>query len=434
MPVSGKKALFAAAGLMALTAAATGALAGGFQIHEQSAEFQGMSFAGTAAGGSGLSSMFWNPATITQHSGWKEEWNATAILPYARAKDERMASGAPASAGGLSGDSGNIGKLALVPSSYDSYQINDSFWIGLAMNAPYGLSTKNNGNSLGALYGYKSTIRTLNFNPMVGVKLNDMISFGVGLQINYMKGNLSSAKLGALSSKIKGDDWGIGFTAGLTLKPTETTTIGIGYRSRVKHKLKGNFYVAAPALLGPSTNRATVKHTLPDQLTVSIRQDITDQFALLGTVEWTNWSLLKNFDIEPVAGYNPSPDKYNWKDSWMFSIGGEYKYSDALTLRAGYAYEKSPVPDSTRNVRVPDNDRHWLSVGASWVANDWLTLNAGYSHLFVKNGRIDKPADTAPVPVSVRRPGLKANYKNHVDIVSVSATVDPSKFFAALGH
>ena len=426
MPVSGKKALFAAAGLMALTMAATGALAGGYQIHEQSAEFQGMSFAGTAAGGAGLSSMFWNPATITRHSGWKEEWNATAILPYAKAKGETPA------LPGFSRNSGNIGKAAIVPSSYDSYQINDMFWIGLAMNSPYGLSTKNRSSSVGALYGYKSTIRTLNFNPMVGVKLNDMISLGVGLQINYMKGNLSTANNGVITSAIKGDDWGAGFTAGLTLKPTDATTIGVGYRSRIKHKLKGHFYYPLFALIPAATTQpATVKHTLPDQLTVSIRQDITDQFTLLGTVEWTNWSLLKNFTIvTPLA--SPS-DTYNWKDSWMFSIGGEYKYSDALTLRAGYAYEKSPVPDSTRAVRVPDNDRHWLSVGASWVASDWLTLNAGYSHLFVKNGRVSIAADPG-FPALGTRPGLNANYKSHVDIVSVSATVDPSKFFAALGH
>ena len=426
MPVSGKKALFAAAGLMALTVAATSALAGGYQIHEQSAEFQGMSFAGTAAGGAGLSSMFWNPATITQHSGWKEEWNATAILPYAKAKDERLGNGFPASIAGFSGNSGNIGKTAIVPSSYDSFQINDMFWVGLAMNAPYGLSTKNKSNSLGALYGYKSTIRTLNFNPMVGVKLNDMISFGVGLQINYMKGNLSTANNGVITSKIKGDDWGLGFTAGLTLKPTDTTTIGVGYRSRIKHKLKGHFYYPLFALIpAPTTQPASVKHTLPDQLTVSIRQDITDQFTLLGTVEWTNWSLLKNFTIvTPLA--SPS-DTYNWKDSWMFSVGGEYKYSDALTLRAGYAYEKSPVPDSTRAVRVPDNNRHWLSVGASWVASDWLTLNAGYSHLFVKKGPVN-------IAAAAPRPGRRATFKSHVDIVSVSATVDPSKFFAALGH
>ena len=38
------------------------ALAGGFGI-EQSAYYQGMSFAGAAAGGPSLASMAWNPAT-----------------------------------------------------------------------------------------------------------------------------------------------------------------------------------------------------------------------------------------------------------------------------------------------------------------------------------------------------------------------------------
>ena len=35
---------------------------GGFAVREQSAEYQGMSFAGNAAAGGGLSGMFWNPA------------------------------------------------------------------------------------------------------------------------------------------------------------------------------------------------------------------------------------------------------------------------------------------------------------------------------------------------------------------------------------
>ena len=77
------------------------------------------------------------------------------------------------------------------------------------------------------------------------------------------------------------------------------------------------------------------------------------------------------------------------------------------------------MPDSTRGVRVPDNNRHWLSIGASWVAGDWLTLHAGYSHLFVKDGDVNI---TAPFP-------LTATYKNHVNIVAVSATVDTGKLF-----
>ena len=401
------KGLIAAVALLALSGAAGSALAGGFQLHEQSAEYQGMSFAGTAAGGMGLSSMFWNPATITQHSGWKDDINGTLVDPYSRARDET---------GGLGGvpDSGNIGKLAFIPASYDSYQINEMFWIGMAMNSPFGMATRNSSISRGALYGYKSKIFTFNVNPMVGVKLSDMISLGFGLQVNYMKGNLSNAVGGTVIAKVKGNDWGLGFTAGLTLTPTETTTIGIGYRSRIKHKLKGSYFGPGVSL-GP----ASVDHTLPDQFTVSVRQQISPDFALLGTVEWTNWSLFKSFIIKR-AGVPVGGNVYNWKDSWMFSVGGEYKYSDALVLRAGYAYERSPVPDATRGVRVPDNNRHWLSLGASYVANDWVTFHAGYSHLFVKKA-----------PVNITAPAFTATYKSHVNIFSVSATVDPAKLFAA---
>ena len=415
MPVNGKKALFAAAGLMALTAAATGALAGGFQIHEQSAEFQGLSFAGTAAGGAGLSSMFWNPATITRHEGMKSDSNGTLILPYSRARNESqgLLNLTP-----LSSDSGNIGRNAFVPASYSSWQLNDMIWLGLGMNAPYGLTTRNGRNSKGAVIGYKSKIVTFDITPTVAIKLNDMISIAAGMQINYMKGDLSSlgyAPFAIPSTRIKGDDWGVGFTAGLLLTPVSGTSIGLGYRSRVKHTLKGRFTINN-ALVLP----ASVKHTLPDQLTFSVRQSLTDDFDILGSIEWTNWSLFKRFSINAPGG--PYTDVYNWKDSWMFSIGGEYRYSSALTLRAGYAYEKSPVPDTTRNVRLPDNDRHWLSVGASWVASDWLTMHLGYSHLFAKNGSVNR---------NVGLPGgnFTATYKNHINIVSAGVTINTGKLF-----
>ncbi len=388
---------------------ATAAHAGGFAIREQSAEFQGMSFAGAAAGGSGLSSMFWNPATITQHEGMKGDYNGSLVMPYARATDETGGIIFP----GSTTDSGNIGKTAFVPATYSSYQINEMFWVGLAMTAPFGMKTENDPNSLGALYGYKSKIVTVNINPMVGVKLNDFISVGAGLQINYMKGDLSNALGGAEIARVQGDDWGVGFTAGITITPTDMTTIGIGYRSRVKHTLKGTFYKSPTIPFGP----ATVDHTLPDMLTLSVRQQITDTLALTGSIEWTNWSLFKDFTIEYASGTETIA--YDWKDSWLFAVGAEYKFSDTLTFRAGYAYEDSPVPDSTRGVRVPDNDRHWLSVGASWVAGDWLTLHAGYSHLFVRDGDVNI---TTPVPFT-------ATYKNHVNIVAVSATVDTGKLF-----
>ena len=65
-----------------LVIATAQASAGGFGIREQSAYGQGTSFAGIAAGGA-LSSMFWNPATMTQVPGIQSESDVAGILAYA---------------------------------------------------------------------------------------------------------------------------------------------------------------------------------------------------------------------------------------------------------------------------------------------------------------------------------------------------------------
>src|SRR5262245_56198161 len=69
-----------ALGLMAI--ASTQANASGLAPREQSVYGQGTSFAGIAAGGA-LSSMFWNPATMTQFAGKGLEVGASGIFGYA---------------------------------------------------------------------------------------------------------------------------------------------------------------------------------------------------------------------------------------------------------------------------------------------------------------------------------------------------------------
>ena len=107
----------------------------------------------------------------------------------------------------------------------------------------------------------------------------------------------------------------------------------------------------------------------------------------------------------------------NWKDSWFFSLGGEYAMTDQITLRAGAGYELSPVPDSTRTPRLPDNDRIWLSVGAGYQVNEWLTANIAYSHVFIKDGKVNLAAGGG-------LPALNTNFEQSLNIVSASAVID----------
>jgi long-chain fatty acid transport protein len=379
----------AIATLMALT---TTAWAGGFAIREQSTIGQGLSFAGVAAGGGGLSSLFWNPAVSSEYNefGFISENNAAVIVPYAKS----------------SRGSGNIGELAVVPAGYFSYGLTDKITIATSTNTPVGLTTDGNDGWAGSLLGDKSAVRTYNFNPTVSYKLNDMLSVGVGAQIEYMQVELTNRLPGSGTQVFaaKGGDFGFGLTAGLLFEPTDTTDIGIGFRSSVAHNLDGK------ARVGAANPDIHAKFKSPETVTVGVRQQVTDQLDLLGGVEWANWSRFKELRItDDASGSTIAVTPQEWKDSWYFSMGAEYAYNDALTLRSGIAYEKSPVPDATRSVRVPDNDRYWLSLGASYKFSENMTANLAYSHVFIKDG------DVA---------ALNTTFKQNLNIVSVGLTRD----------
>lgn len=383
--------------------------AGGFAVREQSAEAQGASFAGAAAGTDGLSAMFWNPATISLHGdqGYTSESNAALILPFSEAEDG-VGAGTP--------DSGNIGELALVPASYWVYGVNDQLTIGASMNAPFGLTTNANDGWAGAPHGDKSAVATYNFSPTVAYELTDWLTVAAGAQIEYMTVGLTSRVAGTQILEADADSLGFGFTAGVLLQPTDSLDIGLGFRSSISHKLKGDGLVTAGFI--PVSLQAS--YDSPEMVTLGVRQQVTEQLALLGGVEWTNWSRFEELTlVNSGTGGVIGTTVENWRDGWYFSAGAEYAYSDTLTLRGGVAYEKSPVPDATRTPRVPDNDRYWLSIGATYKFSDMMTAHVAYSHVFMDDGNINLTAGGVP-PL----PALSASFEQSLDIVSAGLTID----------
>ena len=401
--------------ILGLTAvlSATSALSGGFSLREQSAESQGASFAGVAAGTEGLSAMYWNPATMIQHSGqgFVSETDVSVIIPQSEADDGGPAPGVLAPLG--LNESGNIGVTAFVPSSHWVYAVNDQLVVGAAINAPLGLATDAD-NWYGSVHGDKSKVVTLNFSPAVAYRLTDSLSLGFGAQIEYMSVKLNSRlPTGVEIFSANGDDVNVGFTAGLLFEPTATTDIGIGFRSSVSHKLKGDGMLVPAAFSGD----IAADFSTPELLTIGIRQQLNDQFTLLAGAEWSNWSRFKELSIDLGNTGLAASTTENWKDGWLVSLGGEYAYSDQLTLRAGAAFEKSPVPDATRTPRIPDNDRIWLSAGASYRFNDMMRTDISYSHVFMDKGNIDLAAAGG-------LPAIYANFDQSIDIVSASLTLD----------
>ena len=408
-----------AALICAVAGLGTEAQAGAFAIREQSAYYQGMSFAGAGTGDT-LSSMYWNSAAAAAAPGMNTETHVSIILPDSEISlDSGVAVNTPPFGAGLGKESGDIADPAVVPASYANYQINDRLYLGLAINSGFGLVTKpDNENWAGAVLAVTSDVFSMNINPTIAYKLTPELTVGVGVQVEYLDIRLRNdgRALGRAPRDAELDDVGIGFTAGASWKPAQGTTLGIGWRSAVDFDLEGDYHAGAF-----NSNNAQANLTLPDIVTIGLRQTLTPQLDLLAGYEWTNWSTVGTIPVH-ANGIVPESLRLNYEDGHFVSLGLEYKYSPATTFRTGIAWEKSPISDEERNVLLPDADRFWVSVGATHKFSEKVSVDVGYTHIFADDAPICRntsgnPCTSTTTPATTL---IKGEAEGSVDIISAS--------------
>ena len=410
--MSGKRTtLLGTVAATALIASAATALAGGFAIREQSAESQGASFAGNAAG-TGLGAMFWNPAATANKTGpgINTESNYSLILPKAEVTVE-SATGALAPFLGAPGtpSSTEIGHAAVVPASYASYQLSPAMFLGVGLNSAFGLGTEPKDATYdGAALGRRSALFTVGATPTLAYVIAPGVTVGAGAQINYAKGifKFATGRPTDPSSSFQGDDVAFGATAGVMLTPAPGTRIGLGWRSALTHELDGTFNRPAVAGLGISAQNyaGTAEVKLPDIVTLSLNQALSSNTRLLGTVEWSNWSRFKELRVKDKSGAKPDlVIDADWVDGWFFSVGGEYDYSRQLTLRTGVGYEWSPIDDAKKRLTgVPDSNRVWASIGGNYKVTEATSIDLAYTHVFFEDAQFDRHVTAGAAALNVK--------------------------------
>jgi long-chain fatty acid transport protein len=454
LPVS----LRLAASVATLAMMATAASASSFAIRAgQSAEGLGMAFAGAASGGIGLGSMAWNPAAITMFPGRQSNFNGTYILPQARYRLDGPATAGgfpinlipPPTGPGTQAGSAGIGlNGAFVPASYNVWQLTDRFFVGLTNTAPFGLRSKPGGDTgywAGQTYGRSATVRTVNISPTVGFKVNDWISIGAALSVQFLQVDLKQAlgiAANANALQLRGDSYQVGYRVGVTLTPWQGTSIGLAYRSGFDHNLRGQGRLFIPALGAALITPIKVNVPLPGSVVFGLSQQFNEQWQGHIGVEWTNWGRFGTLPVfnratgaqYALPGAPPVPVnlRFNYKDSWFFSAGAEYRWNSQLTLRAGIGYELSAIDDTNRSPLISDNDRLWLSAGASYKFSDRLTFDIGYTYINVTKARFRY----APGDVRFTGVSIAATSKPQIHVVSAGLTYrwdDPTVAVPAAG-
>ena len=380
--------------LMLFAATCGEAFAGGFGI-EQSAYYQGMSFAGAAAGGGSLSSLSWNPATAN-FAGKDLTFESSYSVILMSADLTVTNPGAQLVTGPAETE---MGRNALIGASYATWRLDNKMVLALSLTSPFGLGTKaKNQDWVGSLEGVTTSLFNLNAAPILSYEIAHGVTVAAGLQVDYF--DLQRQTAG--TATLRADDTNVGFVAGIDFAPSPDTSIGLGFRSAVNHTLEGHLTVAG---VGEAPIKASI--ILPEMLSLGVRQAVSPTTRLTAEVEWVNWSRLNVIPIvlqAPLlgipAGAAGANLDFQWRDGWLFALGGEYDWSRALTLRTGVAYEISPVDGpTTRIVQDPDSNRVWASIGASYKWSADTRFDFSYSHVFFEdNAPFDRVGASFPTP------------------------------------
>lgn len=389
------------------------AMAAGFALQNQNGAGTGYAYAGSAAVAEDASTIFFNPAGMTYLAEGHHVTGALTMLDRSLEFKDRNTNNLIIPLGGpftanysLGGDGGQAGGKSYVPALYWAMSITPELRIGLGVSPTFGNATEWDDDFMGRFQGTYSEIKAVNVNPSVAWKVNDRVSLGFGLNVVKFEADLRGAApditpgippgVDEGKSKLTGDDTGYGWNAGAMFQVTPTTRIGVSYRSTVNLKVKGKS--ESPAGVTP----AQVKIELPDTASIALSQKIGDRLELLADYTWTGWSSIPSLRVtNRNTGALLTDEHLGFKDSYRVGLGAQYQYTDALRLRAGVAYDQSPVRSSSdRTVRLPDSDRTWLALGMNYKFTKQTSMDVGYAYLMFDEAKIRRQTVLGTTPTA----------------------------------
>lgn len=433
-----------------------------------------------AAEAADASTLFTNPAGLSKLGGSEITAAANLVAPhikYGKAEAQYRRTGAA-----VEGETGGkiTDDITFAPHLYGAHKVNDGVAVGVGVYVPFASSTEYSEKSVLRHHLNQLGLTSVAVEPVVSFKVNERHAFGVGAVAQHSSaemrkfadwdvGGTVSALASALASRaagrpvavdatgkadghasVKGKDWGFGYHLAWLWDVNDRTRIGVNYRSKVKHNLEGTAdwkadgeYVKpvfAPLIGRPVAQggrgyvpgeKASVEIVTPESLSVHGMFKASDKLNLFGDVTWTRHSRFNRADLKfenaKHIGLNGDgtprlsdrtvilPD---WRDTYRVAFGGSYQYSEPLQLRAGIAFDQSPVRSAESRLNtLPDGNRIWFSAGAKYLYRKKHVFDAAYSHIHINDTAFKAaPSDGTNVD---SKGSARADFNNYANIVGL---------------
>lgn len=384
-------------------------------VHGSKSAAMGTSFVALSDDPSAMSS---NPAGLTQLQGTIFYGGTTLIIPSTTFRNP-------------SGNEEDSEFQVFFPPHF--YIVSDmglrDFRFGLGIYSPFGIGGRKwDKQGLTRYLSVQSQVATLAANPTITYQVSPSLSVGLGLDYMFSRNeakkmiNQSALAAGDSTAILKADGGGWGFNAGLLVSPDERLRFGLAYRSRIKVEHTGEMELKrlAPAvqpLFGGSdfTTKVRIPRTFPDIITLGAAWSPSKKITLSLECEQVKWSSFRETRIDlgreiPQAGLTDSVIPMRWKDIWLLKAGAEYKLDNRISLRGGYTYFESPVPEATLEPGMPDSRQHYICLGFGYI-KDRIVIDFFYMKGFYENRKVNNSILSGRYSNDAHYSGISIGYR-----------------------
>ncbi len=296
------------------------------------------------------------------------------------------------------------GQIYPVPYAEYAQHLGSGWTLGLSMRAQGGIGVdfEDVRTFAGNLDGMSTNLQVARLAPALSYKVNENLSIGGALTIGYSKMDFElfpetySPGLDGVPGtpddfagmKLKNAD-GVGYAGriGLLYRVNDRLNLGLTYVSEAGVDMDGGELTLNLGAAKVGYDARIEGFSLPREAEFGISFMATPKLRLVADVHWIDWASAAG-KIQ-VRGANPNlpvplqnPElvfKLNWEEQWVYAIGAEYALNANHTLRVGYNYGESPVPDDYVVPLFPGTVEHHLTLGYAYTTDD-LRVDLAWEH------------------------------------------------------
>lgn len=318
----------------------------------------------------------------------------------------------------ISGGAPDTGDPILVPSLYYVHVVNDDWRAGISLNIPTGFGSSSGGSWAGRYYSTESSLILISTSPGVAYRVNEWLSLGGGLNINYTTSDITTAIANSDPDfsdgklEVESDGLSVAVVLSSLIELSPTTRIGLNYHTESEADSEPDVKISGLGASSEAIERLEVAISdleiaskIPAHFQFGIYHRLDNDWELTFDSIWMNFSEFGVTEISIVDNEIQAPDDL-YEDFWALSAGLSFPLSAGMTGRVGALYAQSAIKDENRSFSFALDRIYGLGAGIQYErqSGDIVDVNL---NIFDTG---DAPIDTRDDPVRGR---IAGEYVDH---------------------